>query len=76
MDNDSESKNGLRGVDVIVPSHEKEGPMAPRDRRTRPGTPGEAYSSGYSRSGWKRGLPVTSNYHILSNVLMESTYLS
>ena len=51
-DSESESQNGLRGVDVkgqILSSHEKEGAMSKRDRRARPGTLGEAHSSGYSR---------------------------
>ena len=39
---ESGSQNGLRGLDVEDPSHEKEGTMATRER---PGTPGEAHSS-------------------------------
>ena len=46
VDSESGLQNGLRGVDVVDPSHEKEGTMAIRER---PGTPGEAHSSGYSR---------------------------
>ena len=45
MDSKSGSQNGLQGVDVDDPAHEKEGTMVTLER---PGTPGEAHSSGCS----------------------------
>ena len=40
MDSESGSQNGLQGVDVVDPTHEKEGTMVTLER---PGTPGEAH---------------------------------
>ena len=45
VDGESGSQNGLRGVDVEDPAHEKEGTMRTLDRL---GIPGEAHSSGCS----------------------------
>ena len=43
VDRESRSQNRLQGVDVDDPTHEKEGTMVTLER---PGTPGEAHSSG------------------------------
>ena len=59
MDSDSGSHNGLRGVGVEDPSHEKEGPMATRER---PGTPGEEHSS--RGSSHKQAISITTVYGV------------
>ena len=60
VDRESGSQNGLRRVDVQDPSlHEKEGTMATRER---PGTPGEAQSSGYSRH--EQTVSITTVYRL------------
>ena len=45
VDSESRSQNGLPGVDVKDPAHEKEGVMITWER---PGIPREAHSSGCS----------------------------
>ena len=40
MDSESGSQNGLQGVDVVDPAHEKDGTMV---TLVRPGTPGEVH---------------------------------
>ena len=45
VDSESWPQNGMRGVDIKNPSHEKKGTIATQERT---GTIGEAHSSGYS----------------------------
>ena len=45
VDSESGSQNGLQGVDIDDPAHEKERTMVTVER---PGIPGEAHSSGCS----------------------------
>ena len=45
VDSESGSQNGLQGIDIDDPVHEKEGTMVTLERQ---GTPGEVHSSGCS----------------------------
>ena len=56
VDSESRSQNGLQGVDVDDPAHEKEGTMLILER---PGAPGEAHSSGCSYHKQTVSIPVT-----------------
>ena len=58
---ESGSQNGLRGVDLKDPPMRKK--ELRRHRRARPGTPGEAHSSGYLRH--ERTALITTVYGLM-----------